>query len=150
MRIRERQDVIDSDDDPDGWRAAGGDRARSGTRTFISATRASASTTSRRTRGTVHGRGRTGDAFGRPVSARRRRGDGDDRGHADAPTTPDALFEDVMNAIESPTFGPVEYDGYGRPESLDRLAERFEEAETVLDAELDELIATDEIDRGFQ
>lgn len=55
-----------------------------------------------------------------------------------------------MNAIESPTFGPVEYDGYGRPKSLDRLAERFEEAETVLDAELDELNATDEIDRSFQ
>ncbi len=142
MRIRERQDVlqdvIDSDDDPDGWRAAGGDRAHGLGEDSISATRASASTTSRRTRGTRTrsrpNRGCVWSSSQRPPTRL---------------TTPDALFEDVMNAIESPAFGP-EYGGYGRPESLDRLAERFEEAETVLDAELDELIATDEGDRGFQ
>lgn len=72
------------------------------------------------------------------------------RAHADTPPTPDTLFEDVMGAVESPAFGPMEYDGYGRPESLDRLAERFEEAESLLDAELDELIESDEVDRGFQ
>ncbi len=70
--------------------------------------------------------------------------------HADAPTTPGALFEDVMGAVESPAFGPMEYDGYGRPENLDRLAEGFEEADGLLNAELDELIDGDEVGRGFQ
>ncbi|MEM4780011.1 MAG: hypothetical protein QXG03_00370 [Halalkalicoccus sp.] len=70
--------------------------------------------------------------------------------HADAPTTPDALFEDVMEAVESPAFGPMEYDSHGRPENLDRLAEGFEEAEELLSAELDELIDEAEVGRGFQ
>ncbi|WP_122090493.1 hypothetical protein [Halalkalicoccus subterraneus] len=72
------------------------------------------------------------------------------KAHADAPTTPDALFEDVMGAVESPAFGPMEYDSYGRPENLDRLAEDFEEADELLNAELDELIGDDDVDRGFQ
>ncbi|KYH26659.1 hypothetical protein HAPAU_17590 [Halalkalicoccus paucihalophilus] len=72
------------------------------------------------------------------------------KAHADAPTTPDALFEDVMDAVESPAFGPMEYDSYGRPENLDRLAEGFEEAEELLNAELDDLIGEDDVDRGFQ
>lgn len=72
------------------------------------------------------------------------------KAHADAPTTPDALFEDVMDAVESPAFGPMEYDSYGRPENLDRLAEGFEEAEELLNAELDDLIGDDDVDRGFQ
>lgn len=70
--------------------------------------------------------------------------------HADAPTTPEALFEDVMESIESPAFGPMEYDSYGRPETLDRLAEGFEGAEELLNAELDDLIGGDGVDRGFQ
>ena len=69
--------------------------------------------------------------------------------HADAPTTPGALFEDVMDALESPAFGPMAYDGYDRPEELEELSDRFEEAEELLDAELDDLIETDEVDRGF-
>ncbi|ADJ15212.1 hypothetical protein [Halalkalicoccus jeotgali] len=72
------------------------------------------------------------------------------RAHADAPTTPDALFEDVMDAVDSPAFGPMEYDSYGRPENLDRLAEGFDEAEALLNAELDELIDADDVGRGFQ
>ncbi|MFC6904139.1 hypothetical protein [Halalkalicoccus tibetensis] len=72
------------------------------------------------------------------------------KAHADAPTTPDALFEDVMDAVESPAFGPMEYDSYGRPENLDRLAADFEETEELLNAELDELIGGDDVDRGFQ
>ncbi len=69
--------------------------------------------------------------------------------HSDAPTRPQDLFDDVMEAIESPAFGPMEYDQYDRPEELDALADRFEEADELLDAELDDLIETDEVDRGF-
>ncbi|MCU4925690.1 hypothetical protein OB905_06775 [Halobacteria archaeon AArc-dxtr1] len=69
--------------------------------------------------------------------------------HGDAPTTPQAFFDDVMDALESPAFGPMEYDQYDRPGELDELADRFEEADELLSAELDELIETDEVDRGF-
>lgn len=71
------------------------------------------------------------------------------RTHSDAPTKPTDLFDDVMDALESPAFGPMKYDQYDRPDDLDSLAERFEEAEDLLSAELDELIETDEVDRGF-
>jgi hypothetical protein len=69
--------------------------------------------------------------------------------HADAPTRPQDLFDDVMEAIESPAFGPMEYDQYDRPDELADLAERFAEADDLLDAELEDLIETDEVDRGF-
>lgn len=69
--------------------------------------------------------------------------------HAEAPTRPQDLFDDVMDALESPAFGPMAYDGYDRPDELDDLSERFEEAEALLDAELEDLIETDEVDRGF-
>jgi hypothetical protein len=69
--------------------------------------------------------------------------------HADAPTRPQDLFDDVMDALESPAFGPMAYDQYDRPEELDGLADQFEEAEDLLSAELDDLIETDEVDRGF-
>ncbi|CCQ37021.1 uncharacterized protein Nmlp_2871 [Natronomonas moolapensis 8.8.11] len=68
--------------------------------------------------------------------------------HADAPTTGDALFEDVMDALDSPAFGPMEYDMYDRPERLDELSETFEEAEALLSSELDDLIDED-VGRGF-
>lgn len=71
------------------------------------------------------------------------------RAHADAPTTGGALFEDVMEAMDSPAFGPMEYDMTGRPEGLDALSDTFEEAEELLNAELDDLVETDEVDRGF-
>jgi len=70
--------------------------------------------------------------------------------HADAPTTPDALFEDVMDAMDSPAFGPMQYDQYGRPDELDDLSDTFEEAEELLTEELDELIDRDEVGKGFQ
>ncbi|MFB6191766.1 MAG: hypothetical protein ABEI11_00415 [Haloarculaceae archaeon] len=70
--------------------------------------------------------------------------------HADAPTEPDHLFEDVMDALGSPTFGPMEYDSHGRPDALDELTTTFEEAEELLTAELDDLVAEDGVDRGFQ
>jgi hypothetical protein len=69
--------------------------------------------------------------------------------HADAPTTGDALFEDVMDAVDSPAFGPMEYDMYDRPSGLDNLTDTFEEAEDLLSKELDDLIEEDDVGRGF-
>ncbi|EMA36798.1 hypothetical protein [Halobiforma nitratireducens] len=69
--------------------------------------------------------------------------------HSDAPTRPQDLFDDVMDALESPAFGPMEYDQYDRPEELEELSDRFEEADELLSAELEDLIETDEVDRGF-
>ena len=69
--------------------------------------------------------------------------------HADAPTTSQDFFDDVMDAVESPAFGPMEYDQYDRPAELEALADRFEEPEALLNAELDDLIETDSVDRGF-
>ena len=68
--------------------------------------------------------------------------------HAEAPTTGDALFEDVMDALDSPAFGPMEYDMYDRPDELDDLSDTFEEAEELLSKELDDLIEED-VGRGF-
>lgn len=69
--------------------------------------------------------------------------------HAEAPTTGDALFEDVMEAVDSPAFGPMEYDMYDRPSELGDLTETFEEAEDLLTKELDDLIEDDDVGRGF-
>jgi hypothetical protein len=69
--------------------------------------------------------------------------------HAEAPTTGDALFEDVMDAVDSPAFGPMEYDMYDRPSELDQLSDTFEEAEELLTKELDDLIEDDDVGRGF-
>ncbi|SEH15942.1 hypothetical protein SAMN04487967_2325 [Natronorubrum sediminis] len=69
--------------------------------------------------------------------------------HADAPTRPQDLFDDVMDALESPAFGPMAYDQYDRPDELEELGDCFEEADELLNAELDDLIETDEVDRGF-
>jgi len=69
--------------------------------------------------------------------------------HADAPTSPDHLFDDVMDALGSPAFGPMEYESYGRPDALEDLTTTFEEAEELLTAELDDLVAGDGVGRGF-
>lgn len=69
--------------------------------------------------------------------------------HADAPTDPESLFDDVMETLESPAYGPMDYDQYGRPEELDGLSNTFEDAESVLEAEFDDLIDEDEVGRGF-
>ena len=71
------------------------------------------------------------------------------KAHADAPTTPGDFFDDVMETLESPAFGPMEYDQYDRPDGLEELASTFEEAEDVLNEELDDLVETDEVDKGF-
>ncbi|MGM0604933.1 MAG: hypothetical protein ACQETB_04585 [Halobacteriota archaeon] len=70
--------------------------------------------------------------------------------HAAAPTTPDDLFADVMEAIDSPAYGPMEFELADRPDRLEDLTNTFEEAEELLETELDELIEADGIDRGFQ
>jgi len=70
--------------------------------------------------------------------------------HAEAPTSPDDFFEDVMDAIDSPAYGPMAFDLSDRPDDLDALSETFDEAEDLLDAELTELIERDGVDRGFQ
>ena len=70
--------------------------------------------------------------------------------HADAPTTPDAFFEDVMGALDSPAFGPMDYDPYGRPDRMDDLADEFADADELLDKELDDLVDEDAVGRGFQ
>jgi AcrR family transcriptional regulator len=70
--------------------------------------------------------------------------------HAEAPTTPDDLFRDVMDALDSPAYGPMEYELSERPDDLDTLSATFDEADELLSAELDDLIERDEVDRGFQ
>jgi hypothetical protein len=72
------------------------------------------------------------------------------KAHADAPTEPGDLFDDVMDVLESPAFGPMDYDQYDRPEALDELTSTFDDAEEVLDAELDELVEDTGVGRGFQ
>jgi hypothetical protein len=70
--------------------------------------------------------------------------------HADAPTTPDALFEDVMGALDSPAYGPIDYDQYDRPGQLDDLGNTFEEAEQLLEADFEDIVEEDSVGRGFQ
>ena len=71
------------------------------------------------------------------------------RVHAETPTDPEHLFEDVMEAVDAPAFGPMDYAFDGRPDELDELNDTFEEADALLSAELDELIKADDVDRGF-
>jgi hypothetical protein len=68
--------------------------------------------------------------------------------HADAPTSPDALFEDVMDAMDSPAYGPMEFDHHDRPEPMDDLTDTFEEAEELLDKEFEDVI-DEGVERGF-
>jgi len=72
------------------------------------------------------------------------------KAHADAPTTPNDCFDDVMDALDSPAFGPIDFDRYDRPDPAEELSERFEEAEDLLNEELDDLIEDDDVGRGFQ
>ncbi|MGB9955814.1 hypothetical protein ACOZ4B_05440 [Haloferax prahovense] len=70
--------------------------------------------------------------------------------HADAPTTADDFFTDVMEALESPAFGPMDYEFDARPDRLDDLADEFADADELLSTDLDDLIESDGVDRGFQ
>jgi hypothetical protein len=182
MRVRDFDDILadvtDGDVDPEGWRAAGGDR-RSGVGEDLYIGHPQ--------RGLYHLKTYAKNPFDvRGVGARVARSLDDELGavlpdsgsgrfavqsapededaaeeranrleqvlkaHSDAPTTGEDLFEDVMDAVESPAFGPMEYDDYGRPEAVEDLSTTFEEAEEVLDTELDELVRDAGTDRGFQ
>lgn len=72
------------------------------------------------------------------------------RVHSEAPTTPGDFFEDLMDAVDSPAFGPLSFELSERPEPLEDLSTEFEDAEELLSSELDDLIDRDEVDRGFQ
>ena len=67
--------------------------------------------------------------------------------HADAPTTPDALFADVMDALDSPAYGPMEFDQYDRPDGVEELSDTFTDAQEVLEAEFEDVV-DETVDRG--
>jgi hypothetical protein len=69
--------------------------------------------------------------------------------HADAPTTPQALFEDIMDALDSPAYGPMEFDQHDRPAAMDELTDTFEEAQQLLEAEFEDVV-DENVERGFQ
>ena len=72
------------------------------------------------------------------------------KAHVDAPTNSLDLFEDMMGAIGSPAYGPLDYRGMGkRPESLDILAKEFHDVNKSLEKKLDAMLKDDEIERGF-
>jgi len=68
---------------------------------------------------------------------------------AEEQTPPNKLFEDVMDAIESPAHGPMTFDHARRPTELDELAGTFDEADELLSKELDELIDRSGVEHGI-
>jgi hypothetical protein len=182
MRVRDWDDILqevtESDVDPDGWRAVGGDRASGigedlyiahpGVGAFQLKTYAKnpyevdgvGTQIARRVDDDIDPLLPTTDSssglFGvqEPVEdeavaqERAKELGAVVETHADAPTTPEALFEDVMDALDSPAYGPMEFDHHGRPEPMDELTDTFEEAEELLDAELDDII-DESVERGF-
>ncbi|MFB6183948.1 MAG: hypothetical protein ABEI96_05280 [Haloarculaceae archaeon] len=180
MHVRDWQDiledVVESDADPDGWRAVGGDRTGGlGEDLYIGHPSAGVFQlkTYAKNPFEVHGVGTEvarriddeldplfpsdgGGQFGVQQPAEDE-SDAERKAkkletvletHAEAPTTPDALFEDVMDALDSPAYGPMDFERNDRPDAMDDLTDTFEEAEQLLDAELDDLIDED-VERGF-
>ncbi|GGL24169.1 hypothetical protein GCM10009037_04600 [Halarchaeum grantii] len=172
-------DVTDADADPDGWRAVAGDRARGLGEDFYLGhpsmgvyhlktyaknpfeVKGAGARVARRVDDELDPLFPDRDDGGR-FAVRQGVADEDEaetkarrleevlKVHADAPTSPSDLFDDVMDVVESPAFGPIEYDSHGRPDELDDLSETFEEAEELLNAELDDLIEDDDVGKGFQ
>ena len=70
--------------------------------------------------------------------------------HADAPTTPLDCFDDVMEALESPAFGPMDNDPVDRPDALSTLAERVSGQERELEEALESRLESDGVTRGFE
>jgi hypothetical protein len=183
MRVRDWQeileDVVESDADPDGWRAVGGDRANGiGEDLYLGhpSTGVYQLKTYARNPFDVDGVGGEiarkidddldpffpgqGEAPGMFGVQQGVDGEGEAeqkaseleeviRTHADAPTTPDALFEDVMDTLDSPAYGPMEFEHHDRPEALDDLSDTFDEAEELLDKEFEDVI-DESVERGFQ
>jgi hypothetical protein len=71
------------------------------------------------------------------------------KAHAEAPGEPDALFDDLMAALESPAYGPLDYDTYDRPERLERFQSTFADAEDLLESAFEDLVEDDGVNRGF-
>lgn len=182
MRIREWkdvvQDVIESDVDPDDWRAIAGPRSGGvGEDLYLAHPRAGVYFLKTYSKNPYELRGVGGrvarsldDEIGAflpekngpghfavhpapksqdEATARARRVQEVVRTHASIPTTQADMVEDLMEAIESPAFGPLDYHPRERPESLDGLSGTFDEAERLLSSELEDLLDDDEIDRGF-
>jgi len=181
MRVRDWQeiveDVVDSDVDPAGWRAVGGDRAGGvGEDTYLAhpAVGVLQFKTYPRNPFEVEGVGaRVARRVDEDVRDLLPAENADGRfavtsppedeqqaetvgrrlaevfhAHDEAPTDPDHLFEDVMEAVESPAYGPMEFDAYDRPDRLESLADTFEDAEAALDAEFEDVVDED-VRRGF-
>lgn len=181
MRVREWtdiiQDVVESNAEPDHWRAVAGNRAKGlGEELYIGHPAAGLYLVKTYAKNPFEVKGvgtkvarklddeldsvlpdeeqarfavRAAPDDERIAEQRARRLEETLRVHAEAPTSPEALFSDVMEALDSPAFGPLTYHPNGRPSSLEALAGSFEEANDLLDADLDDLIETDAIDRGF-
>lgn len=182
MKVRDwtdiLNDVVESDAEPSGWRAVGGDRrngigedlyiAHPGVGAYQLKTYARnpfdvdgvgariARSLDDELEPLFPGDGDGGGLFGVQQSFEDE-GDAEERirnletvveTHADAPTTPEAFFEDVMEALDSPAYGPMEYDMTDRPDGMDDLTDTFEEAEELLDKEFEDVIDED-VDRGF-
>jgi hypothetical protein len=183
MRVRDwddiLRDVVESDADPAGWRAVGGDR-RDGIGEDLYLAHPAVGTfqlkTYARNPYQVEGVGarvarsvddelddlfptREGDPSGifgvqQPVDDEETAREQAKRletvveTHTDAPTTPRAMLEDVMDAVDSPAYGPMEFDGYDRPDRIDQLSETFEEAEELLTTEFEDIV-DENVERGF-
>jgi len=183
MRVRDWQDivsdVIESDADPEGWRAVAGDRrdglgedmylGHPGAGVFLLKTyaknpyevRGVGTQVARKIDDEIGSYFPQEDSGGRfgvqsppedgdEAEQKARRLEQTVKAHADAPTTPDDLFSDVMEALDSPAYGPMEYEQRTRPDGLEDMSNTFEEAEELLDAELDEVVTEDDVGRGFQ
>ncbi|MFB6094047.1 MAG: hypothetical protein ABEJ77_03805 [Halanaeroarchaeum sp.] len=182
MKVRDWQDivqdVVESDADPSGWRAVGGDRAGGvGEDLYVGHPNAGVFLLKTYAKNPFEVQG-VGTRVARridedlddflPTDDRGRfavQQGSDDEGeaerrardleevleaHAEAPTSPSDLFDDVMETLESPAYGPMAYDEYDRPDELDGLATTFEEAEEIVDAEFEDVVESAQIDRGFQ
>ena len=181
MRVRDWQDIMDevveSDVDPDGWRAVGGDRASGigedlyvghpGVGVFQLKTYAKnpfevqgvGPQVARRIDDELDPLFPDSEAPGH-FGVQQPPTDEDEaerkvknlqtvvETHAEAPTSPQALFEDIMDALDSPAYGPMEFEGADRPDPMDDLTDTFEEAEQLLDAEFEDVIDED-VRRGF-
>jgi hypothetical protein len=182
MRVRDWQDimtdVVESDADPEGWRAVGGDRSGGlGEDLFIGHPGAGVFQVKTYAKNPFEVQGvgarvarridedidplfpAEGDSDGlfgvqspaedeETAEERAKRLGTVVETHQDAPTTPRAFIEDVMDALESPAYGPMDFDHHDRPDRLDDLTGTFEEAEELLDAEFEDVIDED-VERGF-
>jgi hypothetical protein len=70
------------------------------------------------------------------------------RTHSIAPTGAEDLFEDMMQALESPAYGPMRYRPRERSAELDALSGEFPDADALLSRELDDLIDADGVNHG--